>query len=95
MLPIIDCIRRTPIKDFEIFHFSIIEIFNIIIIGYTTVLTLINLIHKKKEYIPLIIYSIILLGYVFLHNLNILHFDSSIFPDSDTNIITSLLFYKK
>ena len=59
MLPIIDCIRRTPIKDFEIFHFSIIEIFNIIIIGYTTVLTLINLIHKKKEYIPLIIYSII------------------------------------
>lgn len=88
MLPIIDCIRRTPIKDFEIFHFSIIEIFNIIIIGYTTVLTLINLIHKKKEYIPLIIYSIFLLGYVFLHNLNILHFDSSIFPDSDTNIIT-------
>ena len=58
MLPIIDCIRRTPIKDFEIFHFSIIEIFNIIIIGYTTVLTLINLIHKKKEYIPLIQYDL-------------------------------------
>lgn len=88
MLPIIDCIRRTPIKDVEILNFSVIEIFNIIIIGYTTLLTLINLIHKKKEFIPLIIYSIVLLGYIFFHNLNIMHFDASIFPDSETNIIT-------
>ena len=35
MLPIIDCLRRTAIKNFELFGFSIIELFNMVIIGYT------------------------------------------------------------
>lgn len=88
MLPIIDCLRRTPIKDIEIFGFSIIELFNMIIIGYTTILTIINLKKNKRELLPLIIYSIILSIYIILHNINILHFDTTIFSDSSPNVIT-------
>ena len=80
MAPIIDCLRRTPIKDIEVLGFSIIELFNIIIICYTTFLTLINLKNKKKEFLPLIVYSLILLGYIILHCINIMHFNSTIFP---------------
>jgi len=87
MLPIIDCLRRTPLKDIDLFGFSIIEIFNIIIIGYTLILTIINMKNKKELY-PLAIYTFILLIYVCLHNLNILNFNSSIHPKSDINIIT-------
>ncbi len=88
MAPIIDCLRRTPIKDIEVLGFSIIELFNIIIICYTTFLTLINIKNKKKEFLPLIVYSLILLGYIILHCINIMHFNSTIFPDSTPNIIT-------
>lgn len=88
MLPIIDCIRRTSIKDIDIFGFSIIELFNIVIIGYTLILTILNLKENRKQIIPLMIYTIILLAYLCLHNLNILSFNTSVYPSSNINIIT-------
>lgn len=88
MLPIIDCLRRTAIKDIELFGFSIIELFNIVIIGYTLILTIINLKNKKKEIIPLFIYTIILLIYICFHDMNILCFDTNVYPQSNINIVT-------
>lgn len=88
LLPIIDCIRRTAIKDVDLFGFSIIELINLVIISYTTLLTIINLKNNKKEIVPLIVYTIILFIYICLHNLNILKLDPNIYFKSNINIIT-------
>lgn len=88
MLPIIDCIRRTPLKDVNILGISAIEILNIVIIGYTLILTIISLKNRKKELVPLIIYTILLGIYLLFHGINILKFDSSIYTQSNINIIT-------
>ena len=87
LLPIIDCLRRTPIKDINLFGLSIIEIIYIIIIGYTLLLTIINL-KNKREILPLIIYTIVLFIYIILHDIHILNFNTSVYPKSDINIIT-------
>lgn len=88
LLPIIDCLRRTGIKNIELFGFSIIELINIVIILLTTVLTIINLKNNKKEIIPLLGYTIILFIYIGMHNLNILKLDPNIYFKSNTNLIT-------
>lgn len=87
LLPIIDCIRRTNIKNIEILGFSIIELINMIIISYTLVLTFTKLKNPKKEIIPLIIYTIILFIYICLHNFHIINFDPTIYEKSKINII--------
>ena len=87
MLPIIDCLRRTTIKNFELFGFSIIELFNMVIIGYTLILTIINIKNKKEVY-PLLIYTIILIIYICFHDINILHFDTSVYSQANINVIT-------
>ena len=88
MLPIIDCLRNTSLKDIDLFGVSIIEIINIVIIGYTLILSIINFGNNKKYIISLIMYTIILFIYMCLHNFNILNFDTSVFPDSNINLIT-------
>lgn len=92
LLPIIDCIRRTPIKNIEILGISIIEITNIIIIGYTLLLTIFSLKDRKKELLPIIIYSIILLIYIFFHNFHIINFNKDIYQKNEINIITETFY---
>ncbi len=64
LLPIIDMIRRTKIRKIDIFGFSVIEFVYIFIIATCFVLTVINLLKKKREILPLIIYTGILLIYI-------------------------------
>jgi len=85
LLPIIDCIRRTPIKDIEILGISIIELVFLIPVGISFLITITKI--KKKELIPLSIYSLILFIYIIFHSLNIINFDENIFYKADINII--------
>ena len=84
LLPIIDCLRRTFIKDIEIFGFSIIELVFFILIGISFVITITRI--KKKELIPLIIYTLVLVIYIIFHGFNIIKFDESIFFRADINV---------
>lgn len=84
LLPIIDCFRRTVIKDVEILGISVIELVFFILIGVSFVITITRI--KKKEFIPLIIYTVILFIYIIFHGLNILNFDESIFYRADINV---------
>ena len=92
LLPIIDCIRRTPIKDVEILGISIIELVFLIPVALSFLITITKI--KKKELIPIIIYSLVLLIYIIFHSLNIINFDESIFFRTNINIIKELLFFK-
>ena len=92
LLPIIDCIRRTTIKDVEILGISIIEIINIIIICYTLLLTIFSIKDRKKELLPIIIYSVILLIYVCFHNYHIINFDHNIYEKNEINIVTETFY---
>lgn len=83
-LPIIDCIRRTSIKDINILGISIIELVYFILVGVSFVVTFTRI--KKKEFIPLIVYMIILFVYIIFHDLNILKFNEDIFGDADINV---------
>ena len=85
LLPIIDCIRRTPIKDVEILGISIIELVFLIPVALSFLITITKI--KKKELIPIIIYSLVLLIYIIFHSLNIINFDESIFFRTNINII--------
>ena len=85
LLPIIDCIRRTPIKDVEILGISIIELVFLIPVALSFLITTTKI--KKKELIPIIIYSLVLLIYIIFHSLNIINFDESIFFRTNINII--------
>lgn len=88
LLPIIDCLRRTFIKDINIFGFSIIEFIYMFIIGYSLILTVMCFKDKWKELKYLIIYSILLFIYIFIHDIHILGFNVDIFRDANVNIIT-------
>lgn len=92
LLPIIDMIRRTWIKDVDIFGFSIIEFGYILIIGISFILTVFNLLKSKKELLPVLIYTVILAIYIIFHCLNILKFDQSIIPSSNINVITEIYY---
>ena len=70
LLPIIDSLRRTSVKNIEIFNISIIEFIYFILIGTAFIATFKKI--QKKEFIPLIIYTIILFIYILLHDVNIL-----------------------
>lgn len=92
ILPIIDCIRRTSIKDIDILGFSIIELINIVIISLTSGLTIFNYKKNKKEILPLLGYTIILFIYIVMHCLNILKLDPNIYFQSNTNVITEIYY---
>lgn len=84
LLPIIDSLRRTTIKDIEIFNISIIEFVYFILIGISFIATLKKT--QKKEFIPLIVYTIVLFIYILLHDINILKFNNEIFPSANIDV---------
>lgn len=84
LLPIIDSLRRTGIKNIEIFGISIIEFLYFVLIGTSFIVTLTKI--KKKEMLPLIIYTIILGIYIVFHDINILKFNTDIFLDANINV---------
>lgn len=85
LLPIIDSLRRTGIKDIEIFNISIIEFFYFLLIGISFIATITKI--KKKELLPLVIYTIILCIYIVFHDINILKFNTEIYADATIDVI--------
>ena len=86
MLPIIDMLGKTQIKNTQLFGFSVIELLNIIIIGISIILTIHISKNRKKDIWQLIIYTSIFIIYILLHNINILKFNSDLFTRSNINI---------
>ena len=87
LLPIINTLRNTWIKNIELLGISILELINIIIILFATILNIINLKRKQKSVFSLIIYTLLIIIYTIFHNLNILRFNSQIYIWTDINIV--------
>lgn len=90
LLPIIDILRSTNIKDIELFGFAIIELVNIILIGLSFIISLTKF--SKKDFKHLLIGTAIFLVYVFFHIKNIYKFDSSILVESNINGMIELYY---
>lgn len=90
LLPIIDILRATTVKDIELFGFAIIELINIILIGLAFLLSLTKF--TKKEFKYLLISAIIFIIYAFFHIRNIYRFNTSILKDSQINGLIELYY---
>lgn len=90
LLPFLDMLRTTNIRHFEILGISIIEIFNILLIGTAFILTLFKC--NKKELFGVTCYLVLIAIYVVLHYNHIINFDKSIFPKADFNFLTETFY---
>lgn len=90
LLPFLDMIRTTNVRHFEVFGISIVEIFNIILIGLAFVMTIIKC--NKKQIIGVMFYLLLVMIYVFLHYKHIITFDKNIFPKADFNFATETFY---
>ena len=90
LMPIIDILRSTFIKEIEILDISIIEYINFILIGISFVLT-IPKINKKKK-IMLLTYILVFMFYLYFHVINIYKFDINIFSQASPNYIIELYY---
>ena len=89
-LPFLDMLRTTAFKDIELFGITLIELVNILLIGFALTLTLTKV--KLKEIIKLGIYLLLVGVYIYLHYQNIIKFDTNIFPDANFNFITETFY---
>ena len=89
-LPFLDMLRTTAFKDIELFGITLIELVNILLIGFALILTLTKV--KLKEIIKLGIYLLLVGIYIYLHYQNIIKFDTNIFPDANFNFITETFY---
>ena len=89
-LPFLDMLRTTAFKDIELFGITLIELVNILLIGFALIFTLTKV--KLKEIIKLGIYLLLVGVYIYLHYQNIIKFDTNIFPDANFNFITETFY---
>lgn len=88
ILPFLDILRTTFIKDVELFNIAIIELVNILLIGLSFLLTLLKRIKtNKKDIFLLFIFLALSFVYIYLHYQNIIKFDVSIFTKAKFNLI--------
>jgi len=87
--PFIDIYRVFIGNKYEICSISVVEIINIILIGYLAILFLLNQ-RKLKTFLPALIYAIILLIYLILHCYNVLQFHTNIIKGTQINLLTEI-----
>lgn len=85
ILPILDCLRITSLKDIQLLGVSFVEFFNLLLIFIAFLMTFLKI--KKKKFKSLIIYTIIFISYLIFHCINILKFNTSLLPLSNINVI--------
>lgn len=85
ILPFLDILRVTPLKNVEIFGISCVEIFNIFLVMIALFLTFLKV--KKKKFKLLYTYIIIFFLYLVFHSLNILKFNANLLPLSNINVL--------
>lgn len=84
--PFIDIYRLFLGNTIEIAGISLVELINIILIIYLAILFILNQ-RKWKTFAPAILYSIILVIYLFFHCYNMLQFDTNIITGTSINVI--------
>lgn len=93
LLPFLDMLRTTFIKDIELFNISIIELVNIILIGGSLLITVIKIFKtRKKDVFALILFICAIIVYIILHYKNIIKFDTTIFSKANFNFITETFY---
>lgn len=93
IFPFLDVIRTTNFRKVEFFGISVIELINIILIGAALMLTLIKMIKKKKRYILMLIFYLILCFiYIWFHYKHIITFDATIFERASFNFLTEAFY---
>lgn len=90
LLPIIDILRATPVKDIEVFNIALIEFINFILIGTSFLLTIPKINKKKKIF--LISYILAFILYLLFHIKNIYNFDINIFLKANPNFIIEIYY---
>lgn len=90
LLPLIDIIRGTDLKDIEIFNIALIEFVNIFLISLAFITSIIkNKFNFKKG---TILYVIFLGIYLVLHCLHIYNFNTSIYEKANPNFFVELYY---
>ena len=90
LLPLIDIIRGTDLKDIEIFNIALIEFVNIFLISLAFITSIIkNKFNFKKG---AILYVIFLGIYLVLHCLHIYNFNTSIYEKANPNFFVELYY---
>lgn len=93
LLPFLDMLRTTFVKDWELFNIAIIELVNIVLIGLGLLITVIKLFkNDKKSIIFLVVFLAILFIYMYFHHQNIMKFDIKIFPKAKFNFLTETFY---
>lgn len=87
--PIVDIYRIFVGNAIEIAGISLVELINILFIGYLLFLFMLNQ-KRVRSFIPAIIYAIVLCLYLVLHCYNVLQFDTTIITGTDINIVIEL-----
>ena len=85
VLPLIDCLRITPLKDIQVFNISLVEFLVLFLVFLSFLITFFKI--EKKKFKFIIIYTIIFFIYLLFHSLNILRFNASLLPYSNINIL--------
>lgn len=93
ILPLMDCLRITPLKDIQVLGISFVEFFNLFLVFIAFIFTIFKVKNKRlKKFKYLIIYSIIFLIYLVLHSLNILKFNASLLPGASISVIHEMFY---
>lgn len=88
ILPFLDMIRTTTLRHIEVFGVTIIELVNILLIGFSLILTIIKIFNNRKKDIFILFFLIIIyLIYIVIHYHHIVNFDINIFPLADFNFL--------
>ena len=90
--PLIDIYRSFVGNKIEIGGISLVELFNIILIGYLCLLFLLNRKQAKqmKSFWPAIAYMVILIIYLILHCYHVLQFDASVMSGTEISVVTEI-----
>ena len=90
LLPLIDIIRGTDLKDIEIFNIALIEFVNIFLISVAFITSIIK---NKFDFKKGAILYVIFLGiYLVLHCLHIYNFNTSIYEKANPNFFVELYY---
>ncbi len=91
LLPIIEMLRATSLKDVEIFNIAVIELVNILLISFAFTCFFFTKTDKKLK-IKIILFALIFVIYLILHCINNSNFDTSILPDTNISYFVEVYY---
>lgn len=93
IFPLLDMIRTTNFRHVELLGISLIELINIVLIGFSFLLTIIKYFKTRKIHIFGIFTLIfIYIVYILIHYKHIITFDMSIFPRASFSLTTEAFY---